>query len=126
VDQEIRDLVATCAKDNDKNPLWPSGHTDFCDLHGITLEHFCYLFARRVAEEFARGYMAYTDADAAMNSLFGVVAHDLNGFAWDIFEAFDSGEFLPQGDPPDTIPWQKYTLPQVMEALAGDSGWPRA
>jgi hypothetical protein len=125
VEEELRNLVEICTADEDGNPLWPNGHTAFCALHGITVDRFYYLFSKHVAEEFSRGEMSYADGDAAMNRLFGVAGIDLSGFAMDIYEAFDAGEFFRENDPAGTIPWQKYTLPYVMEALAGEGLAPR-
>ena len=126
MDEEIRNLVAKCAKDGDTNPLWPDGHTAFCTLHGINADHLYYLFSKHVALEFANGEMSYSDGDAAMNHLFGVAGLDLTGFAMDIYEAFDAGEFFRDNDPVGTIPWQKYTLPYVMKALTNEDLLPRA
>ncbi len=53
-----------------------------------------------------------------MNQLFAIMDIDLRGFPLDIYLAFDGGEYLRREDPEGTIPWQKYTLPDVMQALA--------
>jgi hypothetical protein len=125
MEDQLRSLVEKCTKSGDRNPLWPDGHIAFCSLHGITADRFCYLFAKLVAEEFAQGEISYADGDAAMNCLFGVAVNDLSGFAVEIFQAFDAGEYRRQDDPVGTIPWQKYTLPYVMEALVKEGLLPR-
>lgn len=126
MDEQVRKLVEQCAEAGGGNPLWPDGHAAFCSSHGITMDRFCYLFAKVVAEEFAQGEMSYAQGDVAMNHLFGVAVLDISGFAAKIYEAFDAGEYRRLDDPADVIPWQKYTLPYVMEALADEGLLPRA
>jgi hypothetical protein len=118
VEDEIRRLVDLCVTHEGGNPLWPDGVDRFCAAHEVTADRFFELFARYVAIEFADGVMSFAAGDKAMNQLFGVADTDLRGFAWEIFEAFDAGEFRHGGDSDATVSWQKYTLPAVMEALA--------
>ncbi|KRD79847.1 hypothetical protein ASE43_02810 [Lysobacter sp. Root983] len=100
--------------------MWPDGFLPLCAKHGLTKDEFCHAFARVVALEFAHGELSYAEGDAAMNCLFGIVDIDLRGFAWEIYHAFDAGEYQHGQDPPGTISWQKYTLPRVMEVLAAE------
>ncbi len=127
MEEELRQLVEACTKSGPGNPLWPDGLKRFCTDHQISIEEFSYIFAKRVALEFAEGLFSYCQADAAMNQLSGAEAvWGQSSFVEDIYEAFDSGEFLHDGDPPSTISWQKYTLPAVMEVLNNEGLLPRA
>lgn len=123
---DLRDLVGRCIRHHDDNPLRDGGHRPFCAQYGIDLDLFCYLFAKVVALEFAHGEMSYADGDLAMNQLVGIMDIDLRGFPLDVYLAFDQGEYALDQDPTGTIPWQKYTLPAVMDALAREGLFPAA
>ena len=125
MEDSLRKLVDVCVTHEGGNPLWPDGAERFCADHGVSRDKLFYLFAKYVAEEFVQGSMSFDDGNRAMNRLFGVADIDLRGFALDVYEAFDSGEFLHDGDTEGTISWQKYTLPQVMQALAKEGLLPR-
>ncbi|MEG3790599.1 hypothetical protein V1318_10775 [Lysobacter sp. CCNWLW3] len=118
MEEDLHQLIELTIESNRGNPLWPDGFQPFCAKHGVDKARFCYLFAKMVAEEFVNGEMSYADGDAAMNQLFAIMDIDLRGFPLDIYLAFDGGEYLRREDPEGTIPWQKYILPDVMQALA--------
>lgn len=127
MEEELLRLVGACTSSEPGNPLGPDGLRRFCADHEISAATFSYEFAKRVALGFANGILSYRQADTAMNRLShadGVWGK--SSFAEDIYEAFDSGEFLHAGDPQDTISWQKYTLPAVMQALVDEGLVPRA
>ncbi|MBX9402666.1 hypothetical protein K4L06_15255 [Lysobacter sp. BMK333-48F3] len=90
-----------------------------CERHGWTREQFLDEFAVLVALDFVRGDLSYAGGDHAMNDLraFAHMDYRFDGFALRIYEAFDAGEYDRPGDPDDVVPWQKYTLPEVMDAL---------
>lgn len=90
----------------------------FCNKHGIDQSEFFYAFAKHVAIEFANGELSYADGDVVMNELIHFSGCDDNPFILQIYQAFDAGEFYRNDDPKGTIPWQKYTLPLIMKALA--------
>ena len=117
VETQISALVEKCATDR-PNPLMSTDINDICVRHSVSRKDFYDRFARYVATEFAAGRLSYEAGDAAMNDLFGHSEHELQGFAWAIFLAFDEGEFLHDGDPPDIDNPKIYTLPLVLEALA--------
>ena len=119
MEEAIQILAEGCTRDEPGNPLWPDGVQRFCADHQITVDAFSYHFAKHVAIQFAEGIFSFRQADIAMNRLSGAEAvWGCSPFAEEIYEAFDSGEFLHKGDPQNTISWQKYTLPAVMQALA--------
>ncbi len=125
MEEDLRQLVKACTEDSDTNPLKPSKHLDFCAIHGISEETFYWHFSKIVALDFAHGLISFSDGDAAMNRLWSVRNFGLEGFALEIYEAFDAGEFTHSGDHHETIPWQKYTLPYVMESLFNADLLPR-
>jgi hypothetical protein len=120
VEEDLRRLIDSCIGCNAGNPLLPEGYAPFCLAHGVDKDRFCHLFARRVALDFVQGELAYRDADTAMNCLVAIMDIDLRGLPFDLYEAFDAGEFDRDTDPAGTVPWQKYTLPRVREVLAAE------
>ncbi|MUV14360.1 hypothetical protein [Noviluteimonas gilva] len=76
-------------------------------------------FALHVAREYLAGRMDFYWADKAMNSLFAWSDFDLadGTFAWDVFVAFDEGEYDHSADPEGTDPEIKYTRPYLREAF---------
>ncbi|NYF22915.1 hypothetical protein HDC36_004405 [Xanthomonas sp. JAI131] len=126
MDEDLRQLIDVCIKRVGGNTLWPDGFEPFCLKHGVDRDRLCYLFAKVVAEEFVNGEMSYADGDVAMNQLSGIMDIDLRGFPLEVYLAFDAGEFCRDDDTKGTIPWQKYTLPAVMEALASEGLLPSA
>jgi hypothetical protein len=98
VKDSLRKLMDACITREPGNPLWPGGVERFCIEHELPQDKFFYLFAQLVAEEFAHGLMSFADGNRAMNQLFGVADINLRGFAWEVYGAFDSGEFRHDGD----------------------------
>jgi hypothetical protein len=114
VEEDLSRVVADCLKDV---PLPVERIDAFCETHKMTRADFAFLFAKAIALGFAEGSLAFWPCDHAMNRLAGALRHEFDGFAWEIFQAFDDGEFTHSGDPPGTIQWQRYTVPQVMSAI---------
>lgn len=125
VEEDLRWLVEKCVAAGLRNGLTAELVDNFCTQHGQQRAGFYYAFAKFVALQFADGELSYTDGDSAMNDLVGFAEFEVDGFAWEIFSAFDSGEFYREEDPEGTIPWQKYTLPTVMEVLCSEGLLPR-
>jgi hypothetical protein len=72
---------------------------------GLAVPDVLDLFARTVAMRYLKGDYSYGHADMAMNQLFGF-AHAVSGvglpeFAWQVFGAFDEGEYIHDGEPPE-------------------------
>jgi len=84
-------------------------------------ETFYDAFARHVATEFIENRMPYESADVAMSHLFVFACvegeGDLPGYAREIFEAFDLGEYIHAGDPSGTSSERKYTRPKIRRLL---------
>ncbi|GHA76714.1 hypothetical protein [Cognatilysobacter bugurensis] len=125
MEEELRQLVAQCIKASGHNPLSQGALESFCAAHGLTRVGLFREYSRHVAQEFSEGALAFWDGNRAMNQLGGAALEELEGFALDVFHAFDHGEYLEAGDPAGTVPWQRYTLPEVMAALAREGLQPR-
>jgi hypothetical protein len=108
----------------------PISETVLASRHTWGLEHepyseehfeFCIAFARYVAENYVSGVLEFSVADQAMNELYAYSYHDADRgmpeLAWEIFHAFDEGEYRHAGDAPDVEPIEKYTRPQIIEIL---------
>lgn len=85
---------------------------------------FCDSFARRVAHEYAENNLSFSTADAAMNALHVYVSNEfdvrLPSYAWEVFLAFDEGEYRHAGDPEGIDPEQKYTRPAISSIVVRD------
>lgn len=88
---------------------------------GWSRERFCDEFSRRVAQGYATGCLCFTVADAAMNRLYAFSYGNSRGmlpaYSWDVYQAFDDGEYRHYGDPEDVDPELKYTRPQILALL---------
>ena len=117
MEEDLGQLVAMCSAESGPLPL-PAGAIDsFCAKHQLARGAFFELFARHVAESFAEGSLPFWVGNHAMNALAGDLT-EIEGFALAVFQAFDHGEYLEGSEPPGTVPWQHYTIPMVMAALA--------
>lgn len=60
-------------------------------------------FARKVANGYLSGEFDFTYSDAAMNGLFGYAypggGPEFTRLAWQVYHAFDEGEYLHSGEP---------------------------
>ncbi|WP_133501984.1 hypothetical protein [Cognatilysobacter terrigena] len=117
MEEDLQQLVAACSAEHDPRPLARGAFESFCVKHQLERATFFQLFARHVAESFAEGSLPFWAGNHAMNALAGDLT-EIEGFALEIFHAFDHGEYLEGSEPPGTVPWQHYTIPMVMAALA--------
>lgn len=93
-------------------------------LGSSSREEFCDAFSRRVAHECAASRLSFEVGDAAMNRLFAFAYlgtdNILPEYSWDVFLAFDDGEYAHREDADDVDPEIKYTRPQINEIVARD------
>jgi len=118
MEEEFRLLVAKCSLPPAPNPLTEAEIQRLCSEYRLSRQEFFSAFARHVAQEFSAGALPFWTGNYAMNALGGAALEELEGFSLAIFHAFDHGEYLEDGDPEGAVPWQRYTLPHVMEELA--------
>ena len=117
----LDDLIQSCGYPGESgaHPLAPSKLAPI--LGSSSREEFCDAFSRRVASQYAAGRLAFGPADAAMNRLWEYAflgdENFIPDFSRQVFEAFDEGEYIHEGDPSDTDPDLKYTRPRIAEIL---------
>ncbi|WP_111267832.1 hypothetical protein [Marilutibacter maris] len=86
-------------------------------------ELFCDRFSRRVADTYLARVLSYDDADRAMNGLYAYCHHldtdrGMPDYAWAVFTAFEAGEYVHEGDGPDTHADEKYVRPLLLKLQA--------
>jgi hypothetical protein len=84
---------------------------------------FCDHFARYVGRGYLNGSLTYDVADRAMNGLYLYCYHlgvdrGMPDYAFRMFNAFEEGEYMHDGDSPDTVQHQIYVRPRVLELVA--------
>jgi hypothetical protein len=98
-------------------PLSDERVKSYCAKHELTIYDFCQLFARRVASQYLSGILDFTTADVAMNSIenyvLGTYEVTLPSFAYDVYLAFDQGEYRHKGDADTVDSAEKYTKPRL-------------
>ena len=89
---------------------------------GIAPSVFLDEIALRLARAFDAREFSFELCDAVVNDLFGVCFHDrLAEFPrkfWEVYEAFDAGEFHREADESDD-PVNEHTRPMIEEILSG-------
>lgn len=75
-----------------------------------------------LAKQFIDGVLSFEFCDEVMNGLMSVIVElaleaPTPEPALSIYQAFDTGEYLHLDDAPDIVPWEKYTLPALLEIL---------
>lgn len=99
---QLNDLIDTAASNQ---PLLSADVESVARGLGVPLPKLMDLFARTVATRYLRGQCSFGFADMAMNQLFGFAHAEtgpgLSEFAWQVFGAFDEGEYVHQGESPD-------------------------
>ncbi|MEQ1639099.1 MAG: hypothetical protein ABL903_20760 [Methylococcales bacterium] len=70
----------------------------FCFQEGITIESYLDVFTKHVVKGYLDGRFSWNHCDCAMMGLSVWVTDLFNfdSFAWEIYMAFDAGEFHPQ------------------------------
>ncbi len=74
-----------------------------------------------IAKRYLAGTVSFTYADSVMNGIHLAILMGPDGieseFAWEVFLAFDAGEYLHTGDSDEVDSEEKYTKPLLLEAL---------
>ena len=124
MEEDLQTLVKVCVKTGLHHGLNAELIDGFCHNHNLTRNQFFYIFAKHIAIEFADGELSYSDGDLPIMDLAAFVGADITPFVLEIYSAFDAGEFYREDDPSGTIPWQKYTLPNIMRILSNEAPAP--
>ena len=86
-----------------ENPLRAEQVEAAAESLRLTISELYDRFAKRVAQGYLSGDLSYTAGGAAMNELFGYATTgggpELSQLAWQVFGAFDEGEYLHAGEP---------------------------
>ncbi len=85
---------------------------------------FCDHFARHVGERYLACSLTYEVADRAMNGLYVYCYHldvdrGMPDYAFRMFNAFEEGEYVHDGDTPETIQHERYVKPLVVGLVSG-------
>lgn len=98
---------------------------------GVLLDNLALLVAVRYSNEI----MSFEEADTIMNAAFGVSVTkeffaenggEIPPAMYEVYEAFDAGEFYHHEDSPEVDPELKYTKPSIAKFLAaqGNGAYP--
>ena len=72
---------------------------------GVTVEELCDLVAKTISLRYLEGTVAWQYGDNVMNSLYswayGPSDVCLSDFAWDVYIAFDEGEYIHKNSSPE-------------------------
>lgn len=98
--------------------------SETCVEHDAGPDEILNELAVRLAEGYLAGSLTYEFCDNVVNGLFGAIIefgmdNGLPEPAFDIYLAFDQGEWVRESDPQDIDPSEKYTRPAVIEIMRG-------
>ncbi|MBL8523972.1 MAG: hypothetical protein JNN20_09805 [Betaproteobacteria bacterium] len=90
----------------------------------LSPSEFLNTFARHVAHDYLAEKLSFEVADVAMNSLsaYALKQYDvrLPSYAWEVYLAFDQGEFRHPEDDDLIDPEEKYTRPEIQSIVVRD------
>jgi hypothetical protein len=96
---KLDDLIETAASNQ---ALSPADVESAARESGVSVLQLLDLFARTVATRYLREDYSYGFADMAMNQLLafahGVTGPGLSDLAWQVYDAFDAGEYIGDGE----------------------------
>jgi hypothetical protein len=94
---------------------------EFAKAHNQTVAQALDLVAKRIIQQYNLGHWQYDYCDAVANSLYQVILFEYDeiqsNLAWEMFLAFDEGEWHHNGDPEDQSPEDLYTRPAIRELI---------
>jgi hypothetical protein len=99
---------------------------EYCESHELTLVEFCDSVSFKIAQEYLQNILDYSYCDVVMNGVFHLMIEDVflksnnnsfSEFAYDVFLAFDAGEYRHSKDDKSIDPSEKYTRPRVIQVL---------
>ena len=99
---KLDDLIETAASNH---PLDSVNVEEVARQTSLSIPGVLDLFAKTVASRYLRGDYSYGFGDMAMNQLFSFAYTEtgvgLSDFAWQVFAAFDEGEYTRELAPPE-------------------------
>jgi hypothetical protein len=124
IDSIIADLKMTYPADYSAQASGPAHLTEkdvqkWTEGLVITRSAFYDVIALKLAQDFHSGQQPFWFCDDVINCLQGIIAQSGEEFTelfWDVFLAFDAGEFYPKGKPRKD-PIETYTRPAITSIL---------
>ncbi|AJQ94822.1 hypothetical protein [Gynuella sunshinyii] len=110
-----------------KNELSERTAIEHARSHNLTLAQFANMFALALAQSYREQRYDFAFCDNAANWLFGFMTDEtflasnnntLPSPAYDVYLAFDAGEYHHRGDDKDVVAEEKYTKPLILEILS--------
>lgn len=104
--------------------------TDFASSQKLSLVDFVNSFSLALAKGYQDQRYDFEFSDGAANWLFGFMTDEvflssnnnaLPSPAYDVYLAFDEGEYHHKGDAEDVLAEEKYTKPRINEILSGEN-----
>lgn len=92
----------------------------FCRAASLTVDDAVNSIALAVARRYALGSIDYATGDKAMNCLYSYAFLQENRLPspmYEVYLAFDEGEYVHRGDSKDVEPEAKYTRPMIAKIL---------
>ena len=90
-----------------------------CERRGQTKRALFDELAYWLAVAFIEGRKDFSFCDGVSNMFLPFSNWELSDFAWDVYLAFDNGEFDHEGDPKGLDTVEKYTRPMLLAAIEG-------
>ena len=90
-----------------------------CERRGQTKRALFDELAYWLAVAFIEGRKDFYFCDGVANMFLPFSNWELSDFAWDVYLAFDNGEFDHEGDPKGLDTVEKYTRPMLLAAIEG-------
>jgi hypothetical protein len=109
-----------------KEKIEPKEIIDYCKQNNVSLVEFLDQFSIQIAKKYLSGELDFSFCDHIMNNIFGFMTTDeefykLNnideGPAFNIYLAFDRGEYYHSEEERNIIPADKYTKPDLIKLI---------
>ena len=103
---------------------------EYAKSQNLNIVEFTNSFALELAQRFKDQKYDFTFCDGVANWLMSFMTGDwflsvnentVPSPAWDIFLAFDAGEYHHSGDDENVIPHEKYTMPEIVKILSNEN-----
>ena len=108
---------------SERTPAFQASLAETLAQRVIAFQEFADFFAREVARLYVAGQLSFEEGDNAIGWLHGFALMGpqdelLDGLAWQVYLAFDAGEYHPTGSAAGEDLPQKYTLPRLRQLLS--------
>jgi hypothetical protein len=129
VEDLIRTWIDGCANrpaigaGSECSPAFQSQVPKVLGALGVPFSEFADAFAREVGRQYLAGEISFEQGDNTLGwlhgfALLGSNGELLDGLAWQVYQAFDAGEYHPVGSAAGEDLPAKYTVPRLRQLLA--------